>query len=644
MAVQIPTIKRIDPPAPESVGRIRAEAPDAVPGMKVEAQAVEKIGAAAIDLATVQRKAEVDAIKEQVTSAQNEYTTWHRKQLDGDPDNRTAGLRHFQDDPTPAYNDFEKSASEMRKQLADPEQYSEEAREAVAAGLEDAHRRLLPGKLTAYGAQQYSYQEKLTNAAVENEKYVAGEAMQFVDGAPENFNALNDSLNRISSLKLDQAMKLGLAEPAEDGTVPYIADGQPVKLRVNPTILNETKKLRSGVIAEGVESLLREKKMLPAKLMLQNYELSILPDHRAKLNEAFKKLDVEQQAYEALSKAEGKPYSEQRKVIAAIKDLEVKEHALGLITTNENRTASLKQRDSDENFDRLAIALEKIQNSNDPITTAFGLDQTKIGGISFSKLVERVTDANQVKALYAMVEKKKAKSDPDVLSDMNRLYASGEMVGMPFPKFVQSAVGLNDHDYNDLYGDWKRLNDPTETEAQEAQRASRASDVAHSVYLASGLLRRVKGNETTESMERRNAFESYIRSKASLWPKGTPFEVISHWVNTEMAEEVKRQYHQDTGPLGQAVDKYFGNYLEKPKDIPITRKKTRNRGSSEGVPEYLKPSEVAPSATPAPTSGTKKTFKDLSDKEKNTLVDDYIKAHGKAPAKAKDLMDWYNSK
>ena len=645
MPIQIPTVKRVNAPEEASVGRIQAQVPNTAGAMDIQDRAIEKLGATAID---VYDKYEDAAADTEGMKRANEYDSWYRKQIEGDSQNNKPGLRHIMGDPTPAYNDFDKRASEKFDELSSGEDLSPKTRYAVNKALAQKHNSLYDTRLLYYGQQNAKYEEDVTVGAIEKEKLTAASTLGFIKAdAPDSTMMFEKSKAQIESYKINQALKMGGAFESPEGKYLHTDNnGNTVRLNVNPSVTKSIIDERNKLVYNSIDTLIESGSLAEAKLMMTKFggELDIV--NKGKVQEKFDKADVEAKAYMTLASMEDKPYTEQKKILKLLptktpRDMKIKEESLKLLDANERYKITNQERDSKEVSNQIlnfVSAKMRTDGAYDGVSQLEQETKLKIDGrnVRFKDAIQRVTDAGQRKAIYELVEQPK-ESDEEVKTKLMDMLREGEFYGMGYADLANAKVGLNKEDSKFIDREWTKQN--TETDAQERSKVNYIGAEIYRQYTAAGLIRKAGGKETKSSAKDRNAFDAMIRKKAESFPKNMNPAEISEYIGRETVEEAKRQRIEKRGYIGELIDSVMGIKRETPQTVAPKRVKGSSRTGSKAAEVEADVKEV----TTAPAPKTKELGA-LTPAERKQLWEDYKKANGKLPANAAELMKWNESR
>lgn len=630
MAVQLPQVKRFEPVAPDSAGRIETSVPDASRALAGNANAIVDTAQTMIGL---YEKAEDDAADTYAHDKANQYERWYNSQLYGDSASNTVGLVNQEGDPTEAYTNFDKMAEEKFNEISGGEDssMSDKTKRRVKSALADRYNSLYNKRLSHYGSQYDNYQQRVTDDSVSLEKSNATDALANLDPKrPETFVTYDKSLERIKNFRLKQGLKLGSVQLDPNGKAKYVDDdGNIQNISASPTVVNEIKKDLSETIYDSVDNLIKSDHLPQAEATMKRYAGYLDPVRQGKLNESFTNARIEADAYAALDKAEDRTYKGQKAVIDAIKDPKVKHKALELLDAHERYMTNNQARDSKEAYNELAISIQKIQRSDNPYDNIFQMEADKRTG--FKMKIDRVTDAAQRKALYALVEKPN-ESNQSVKAELMQQLADGKFFGMKYEDLALQKVGLSKRDSDWFDTQWTKEN--TDTDSMQRGRiafvASEAKRIAETLKVTTEdgeqtktMIRGPRNKPSKESLRQFNDFYTDLITESDAWPKNMPPDQMTKKIRDRVAERIIENKRNESSWFGRLVDKV--NPFSSNKDV--TAKSWSETRTS-----------------PVPKAKAKSGFASLSNVEQDAAWKEFEKSQGRAPKDMKELEDWLANK
>ncbi len=539
--IQVPELKRnMQVPASPSAGQIKGQFQDTSAATGAMGEATQKVLQTGIDIF---QKAEEDEIDNAKIKAQVDYNTWFKTKMYGDSETGALGLVDQEGDPTQMYNEFDKEAKKKFDELVSNQNLSEKGREKVTGGLLQTHSVLHGNRLVAYGNQHQKYQENLTNSALSLVKESAADSMQFAKADdPASFAFFDQSLNRIREEHVKYGLKVGTANDDENGT-PFLIDGQVRKLNVGLGVAEKMKKDFSEATTSAVTGLIASKRLGEADYVMKNYANYIDPINKAKLTKAYKEADIDQKSLMVTVKVGDKSIPEQIAFLRNMKpknaeEAEVKIKAMERLDATQRMMDNAKDRASKDRFDMLANKIQEQMRGKSPYATATELDNASIqvgkNSLPFKELVKGVSDANQRKALYEMIERPK-ESNPEVkMKMMNKMVEPDGLYNMEYGDVVQATAGLNDEDKNFIEKEWYRQKH--ETPAEERARINFVDKQVMDQFVAAGFYER---NEyevpTSEARQNLAKFQIEMKNYFGTLPKNLSTDQINSEIKKKVA-------------------------------------------------------------------------------------------------------------
>jgi len=468
MAIQLPEIKRnMEAPAPSSAGRIDAKMPDKSGETEAVAQGLVKLGNTAYNIAD---KYELNAVDDEKLKAKIAYSDWYRRKIEGDSKTGQLGLQHIQGDPTQAYNDFDKQATEKFDEILANPNLSSRARSGVQTGLLEAYNSLHSNRLVTYGGQHAKYQANLTDAAVNLDVEGAVESVQFVDvNDPKSTALFEQKIDGIRKTFTNYALKTDAAVDAPDGEVKHIdGDGNLRHLKMDPAIKNSMKKSYSKAVGTSVEVLIDSKKLPEAKMFMDKYKGYIDGATMGKLTKEYEKKEVEIGADMHLAKIGDMPEGAQRTYLNKLpkntpQQVEIFKKLRDEIDDNQMKKDRALDRQSNNIGDMLAKSYYEATESGNPYHSLNDFMKGTTNGVLNSKLMNGIEDDEKRKKLHALFTDVKD-SDPKVWSKMMEAIANKDLNNWSHEQLTLEMGGLSKPDKAKVSSAWLRANDDTDTE------------------------------------------------------------------------------------------------------------------------------------------------------------------------------------
>jgi len=645
MAVQVPQLKRLPSAEPLSVGRLDVQAPDLTLGSQQVKKEQEGV-VSSFDKYLEQE--EENAAENEAIRRDNIYADTFGKEFYGDSKTGKIGITEMEGDPTDLYNKFDEKMKSVKDELLKTEGLSDKTRAKIEARILNRERSLNTQRLVAYGNQYSKYDDQVKNAGIDLEKKTATDAMIYVqDGDPTSIIPFQQSIMKIQDIHIKRAMRRGDIQPSPEGQFKFVdSDGVEKRVNLGLTTKASIRKDIGDTVYEGSKLLIQTNRFASAKAMVDQYKSYLDPVHQAKLAEDFEKANIEYNAYNILTSTEDKPVAEQRRIIKQEKDPKIRQEALKLLDENERIKENLKKRDSTDMYNELAVAINNRMSSKDPVTGAFSnrfeLDKSVLtlsngSTVRFSDAVQRVTDAAQLKALYAFVDSPD-ESDPEAKSKAMEMLRDGQFYGLPYPDLSQAMVGLNKEDRKMVESDWRKQN--TETEPAERARANAVNTQIYEQYLP--LIKRDdRGRETKRSLERRVDFQTRMKLKFDKLPKNLTPSELAEMIREEVAQETIKQKKENSGwyqRFSEAAG--WAQPLPEPKEVNPPRAKNQPRKPFGGVST----APVAPVAPAEKLKNVRKPFSEMSTSEQEAAMIEFQAVHKRGPKSRDEFKQWWNSK
>ena len=603
MAVQIPRLQRSQPGEPVTSGRVTANVPSGADAYATISKGITNLGGDVFDFMNEQEKNFADTEKNRTSQ---EFEIWYRKQIDGEYDAtgevRTPGLKHLAGDPTEAYVDLDKRAAERLEQMyGGDSSYSERTRNTVKSHLDKTYSDLYAQRLTMEGQQFDNYDQNTTDARVELDKVGSVESLALFDikRPSETLRPFENKLDSIQETVIRRALRVGSAEKAEDGKAIIFEDGEPVRVKLNPSVERTIAKNKSEAVYNSINNLFASDRLDEAEAVRDRYKDYLDPIQGTKLTEEYEKLKNEKLAYTAYDKYAESPTS---KIKEGTKDLppKVKARVYELIDSSDQHLKALDRRRSDESYNAIMMQTEKRRISGNPILTIGDLKSDPI----YKTRIKNVTDAKEYAAIHELIDKPK-ESDQDVRDDVLQLMIDGGFDNITASELSKRMVGLNEKDSTWFMHRLGTLR--TMTDAGERAGVNYIAKEAAEQWVASKeLYQEVRGFETKKSKQARLDFQTMIQS---LWKPGMSTNEMSALIRREKNRLVEKKLKEEGGG-------WFSDLF--------------NWGSSKAKKEEAEPStEATPSKeTEAPKRDIKKD------------MDAFEKANKRVPNDSKELKEW----
>lgn len=556
MAVQIPTVQRIDAAPDASVGRIDAKIPDSTRAMEIQATGVEHLGKAA---EAYFDKVETDAAHIESTKRALQYEATFKEQMYGTKDK--LGAKFQEGDPTKIYNDVTETMKQRFQELTNDDSLSRKAKEMTLKALTEKSGQLEVHQLAEYGAQNAKYQDNVNSAARENEKNNLTTAAAVIKPEdPTSFAMFDQTVAKIRDLNLKNAIRVGTAVPDENGMSMYIGeDGKPTRLKVSEMASHDLKKDLSEGIFNAMDNAVKSGQLDVAKALKDKYGDYLDPVAKRKLTDGFEKEEKDQTAYKAAVDTRGMTPDQVEKYISKIPDPETQDKARKVINDNQARQEEMVKRASTQNANVIMNRLTKIQNSPNPILTETELMNDPV----VKNALDKVTDAKQKKAIIEMVVQPKQTSDAARSKMQDLIFgndADADIQGMSPSEFNGYLSGLSKADRNKYTRRYESMN--SETGAQTATRYKASAKELQDQLIDVGYIKRdqfgkISGINEQRLIEARGELDDHLDKQGSS--PMSPKDIKDYARNFAIAKKTGQAF-QDPEP----AQKFQGTKTETP--------------------------------------------------------------------------------
>lgn len=475
--VQIPQLKRLSTPEPQTGQRMNANAlvPDLNAGMDVRQKGAEKVANSTIDYLD---KVEMDAADTEATKRSIEYESMFKEGMYGKD-----GIKYKEGDPTEYHRAFEDKMVEQFNRLAGDESLSGRTRDLVVKRMTEKANTLEMHRLQEYGAQQYKYQDDVKTAAVNLEKSNLSYATTFINTEdPDSFSAFDASIARIRDLHLRNGMKTGSVVPDENGKSMFIGDdGKAVRVNVGVATDYAIKKDLSEGVSDALENLINSDQIEAADQLRAKYAEYIEPVKRKGLTDKFAAAKIKAVAVRAADETNGMSPELIDKKLSNLTP-EQRDKAYEIIDDRQRRKENMKERQSKTNYNMLATHVQD-QMKKDPYVGISELEADPV----YKNTIGRITDAKQRQAISDMVVRRKV-SDPEAKYKIQDLMFSGKITETSPQDFALLTSRLNPNDAKKYDTQFEHAN--TETGAEEIRKYRLAGDELKSQLLMDGTIKK----------------------------------------------------------------------------------------------------------------------------------------------------------
>jgi len=622
--VKIPTVQRIAPQAPSSVGSVSAPRLDVASNVARTDAGVTNLLQGAADYAT---KVEVQTGKEKGRAAANEYDRWYNKKLNGDSETGETGLRFLQGDSTEAYNSFDKEAKEFRASLlSDNPNLSSLSKSFVKREVEGRHNSLYNKRIAVYGQQHAQYQDKLQKDTNElGQQRAVGKMIEIVPGDVKSLEGYNRELTQMNTNIVEHGLNnVGTVAEDKNGDYQLIDEnGEPFKVKLGPAAQIAIAKNMSDTTEASIKSLLASKSVNKAQMMMDNYGDTLDEIAKPKITKAFEELKVDLRAKQEWIKHDGKPVKDKLAAISKIKDKDVRIKTLEIADAVGRHRAAITSQASTMNYNAADALIEARMSSKDaklpPFTSWYEVTQNE----AIAAHLTGISTPAQKKALKARFNGGPKTSDPD--ASLRAL----ELRGNPDNLFNKTAAEINEFkgmlskaEFGPLNRAWQDVR--TQTVSQERARIRSVYKQLDIQLKSQGLFKKTrKGTVKKSDTARKSRLMEAISRKASQLPERFSVQEEVNWVSDIIADDQLQQRRLNDG----------AGFFETPGapsgDIPLPGRTRTNRPTGDS----FKP--------PKPPSGSG-SYGRLSPDERSAVRKQYIKETGKRATSTGELSTWYD--
>lgn len=465
MAVQVPSLQRMNPQDTASVGRIGVSAPDLAKPMEMQAKAADSL----VDTTgkVVQQQVQL-AADTTATQAANEMHQYLETGLQG-----PNGAKWQKGDPTDVYKTFdaneEKKAQEIQDRYKDA---SDETQSAISRKIGATRAMFFDRKTTARGLQSDNYQISVTNDAVELAKNDMMDATAHLDPADGNtLVPMDQAMNRIYDLRVKSGLKNGSVKPVLDpkGEIdPDTGTTKVIGYDMDPSLKLQLAKDRSDGIYKAINNLSASGDVDGAKFLTEKYQQYLDPVNRAKAEEKTVKASVDATASQEARKVQNMPPEQAMTALSKIDDPKVREKAMANLATFNRQMETAKKQSEDKNYNIAGKAIIDRQNSGQPFTDVNDM----LSNPSIKRVWDNIQDPKKKMALEHLVDAPKESDHTQLNKAYNVLYENADaggtsLRGMSPGDFNQLMAGLNKSDRNIFEKNWRNVNSQTPGEQNQ---------------------------------------------------------------------------------------------------------------------------------------------------------------------------------
>ncbi len=373
MAIQLPTLKRIEPQGPAPAGRIDVNVPDAAKNVAQGQSDLHGLAEQGIRYQNQMADQEADTVS---TDAINNFEQWHKARIDGDPgdENHPAviGLKYQQGDPEVNFRAFEKEADAKLKELSapgDPDQsWSPETQNLVNRRLNRKAEELRMTAMTTYGAEKHKYDDSITENRVKqdqdgmNDGIVHMDPISIAKGDMSSLDFIKERRTSIVAARIQQGLRYGgVTLDDKNGDVPYTdpATGELHRVNVGPQTDIKIRQDLSKAFFDATDNLIKSDapdSLAKAQIMKDQFGKYMIGEQPGKLDANFKKAKLDQDAHDLADQTRGltDPKAIADVINKSSADGDAKDKALQITADRGTKMAALVRQKQTMNLDALA--------------------------------------------------------------------------------------------------------------------------------------------------------------------------------------------------------------------------------------------------------------------------------------------------
>lgn len=557
MAVNIPQIKRNNPVAQESIGRVQVDT-----GAGTDAY-IKSVGAVAN---TVTKVADTYADARIKADEQVKKTTIDKLVVEYDS-SINKPRRDFE--ALPLGNDLNDQYLEATKQKDQiktsiltntslPEDYKKELNDEL-----DKRDKIWEGQVYAKLAQgNVAYQAKNSEAKLKMyQKDAVLSATKIDPKNPDSFKLFDGVLVEIEDTVKNAAQAMGLSQTDKSG--------QPV---YGEATNNMIAKGKSDTVQSGIESLLAINQVDKAKALYDRYspELDglIKPEITGRLNKAVENNQVIKTADKIIKTV---PREQQLVEAAKIKDPEQSRLVGDRIRSNQVKQDRIKADTQEALFEPTLAKVDEVMNGPNRFTSISEMRNHPLVAQNWSNL-----STAQKNTLESKVKRPDI-SNYDQIAKMDEILSSGKLLKtIPDRKtFDKETNGMTTKDYGKYLSQWEDAKDP---KSKGLTSGTRSNILAKSkeLFKSSGLLNTVRGTNKIDpkSMKKWEAFQDELFADFENMD-GSQYQPNSkqtqEYVKSKVNDYILKNKKEDKGFFGGLFDKAKSAIQNNKKEAPKSK-------------------------------------------------------------------------
>lgn len=524
--VQVPRINRIDPQAPESVGRMDVRLPDPTQGLAQRQQQLTQGVANTFDAAN---KYEDEAAN---LASDEAYTEFYSKKKQG-----LASLKEIEGDPTEAFAKFDEESKSWQQDIEKRyEGSSDVIKQRIRQKLYKADALIQDERTVQEGHQYNIYAGKTAKAASDASKdALMGVLAGFDPADKESEMKVQTAVDAIREPLLNDGKRRGLVQYNEDGTIKDI----------DPLLQSEMKEEVSKGLKVSIAALNDAGETAKADYLLNKYKDTLTADALGSLLKGGKDTKINMEATTLVDQVRRmSPEAAFNHIDNSKVAPEVKEKAREKLDTYTRQREAGIERGQKMAFNN---AIKHIQEAGEGGGVYYTKEQLWDDPI-MKQHKRRMTPDQQKKVEDAIF--KPARSSVQAKSTMYELARTGELYKMDYPTFVQYSSGLNDKDAHMFESMWNKEQNPTAPQKRQAYTFM-ATQLKQEMEKL-GLVKKNKytNRYTPEDEQEINDMNDLLMEAIEAYPPGTSVAEQNRFVEQSLANYVQSKAFRpnDTAP------------------------------------------------------------------------------------------------
>ena len=582
MAVQIPTLKRLGPQEPTSVGRVQTDLPDSTRAVAQTSQALQQVAETTTKYIEEEEKNASDLV---ATRAAVDYEVKYKTEL--------AKLKAIKGDPTTAYAEFDQKSAEWESEvLTNYEGTSDRTKQAIRERITKSKLLNRDNRAVSEALQYSAFEKNTTDEAVKLEQEGVSEAAETFNAAdPNSILGIQMRINAIRDLRIESGRRTKLVTKNEKGEDNY---SEALKMQMKEDV--------SEALKNTIQNLSGTGKTEEAKLLLERYSDQILAKTKASLYKTNEESQAKTQALVWADKLKRLPDDQQLQAAESqIKDVEVRQKAMQFLDDRRRQFSNFKtqaQKDTYEDLARYTAGKNFVssqQMKDDPIIKQAIED-------------ERIS-VKQLGSLEKMVEKP-ASSNPKVMEKYYDAVFDQKLVGMSFGDISEMTAGMSEKHSNAAMKEWEEANKETGA-ARSKMIGYMGKRLKEKLQLAGGIKKDVYGRYSNKEEIKYLQAKEQLMGALDTLPANASVDVQEKWVDGLVTSYMKKEVFTGLGDV-----------------------KPRFRGGAPPVqasPVGVKPKDAAE----APT---------LTPNDRSAWIKKFYLENKAAPKTSKELNDFYKAK